>query len=405
MNKKIKYVYISNLPFDGTVFITQILEWLHLYESKGIKFDLYVMFNIKQFFNNSYFNSQRNSIKKNTGLFKGFIFVFPSRGIYLCLNFMLFFSKTLLWLLKYDKIVLMTRATIGKEIKILKSFFPNMIYFICDCRAASGEEKFYVIKKERFYNKKNFKLLGHIFEIEKVNYITADKIFVVSNKLREYVLQNFDINGEKFQSYPCLSDKSKFFYDEQIRAEYRKMLGYSSEDIVILYAGGLSSKWHVSKFILKFYQQAHMLSRRFKFIFLSADEENLNTLLYDFPMLKEHCTCKFVSNAEVVNYLNAADFGTLFREDTIMNNVASPTKFAEYMLAGLPTIISPGVGDYSEYVAQNKLGFVIDIKNLNNFQMEDLLHIKFHREQIAMDAISIFDKRHLLNDICRFLKV
>lgn len=313
MNKKVKYVYISNLPFDGTVFITQIIEWLHLYDSRGVKFDLYVMFSFTHFFKKVYLENQRNSINKYTGLLKKFIFLFPSSGIYLYINSFLFITKTLFWLRKYDKIVIMSRATIGKEVKLLKSIFPDKIYFIYDCRASGGEEKFYTIKKEGLYNKQNFKLLGHIFEIEKTNCNTADKIFVVSNKLKQYIVQNFRISDEKFQMYPCLSDRHKFFYDEQLRLQFRKELGYSKEDIVILYAGGLSSKWHVSKFILKFYQQAYMISCRFKFIFLSADEDKLNTLLSDFPILKEHCTCKFVSNAEVVNYLNAADFGTLFR--------------------------------------------------------------------------------------------
>lgn len=400
MNKKTKYIYISNLHFDGTVFITQILEWLHLYASKGIKFDLYVMLSVTQVFQKTYLKSQRSSINKHTGLFKNFIFLFPSRGMYLYLNSILFITKTLLWLLKYNKVVIMSRATIGKEVKLLKSIFPNKIHFIFDCRASGGEEKFYTIKKEGSYNSHNFKLLGHIFEIEKTNYNTADKIFVVSNKLKEYVVQNFGISEEKFQMYPCLSDKHKFFYNEQLRTQFRKELGYSNEDIVILYAGGLSSKWHISSFILQFYAQASLLSNRFKFMFLSADVDNLNTLLLDYPELKEHCVCKFVSNSEVVNYLNAADYGTLFREDTIMNNVASPTKFAEYMLAGLPTIISPGVGDYTEYVAEKKLGFVVDVKNLNHFKMEDLLNITFDRNQMAIDAISVFDKGSLLDDVC-----
>jgi hypothetical protein len=83
-----------------------------------------------------------------------------------------------------------------------------------------------------------------------------------------------------------------------------------------------------------------------------------------------------------------------------MNNVASPTKFAEYMLAGLPTIISPGVGDYTEFVTEKKLGFVVDVKSLNRFKMEELLNATFDRNQMANDAISVFDKGSLLDDVC-----
>ena len=69
----------------------------------------------------------------------------------------------------------------------------------------------------------------------------------------------------------------------------------------------------------------------------------------------------YVSYKDINDYLNAADFGLLLREDTPTNNVASPTKFAEYLMAGLPTLISQGVGDLSEFVEQNpSSGMVVD---------------------------------------------
>jgi glycosyltransferase involved in cell wall biosynthesis len=392
------------LPFDGTVFVTQVIEWLHLYASKGFKFDLYVMLSITQIFDKSYLKYQKSSINKYTRLFQSFIFLFPSRGFYLYLNSIFFITKTFFWLLKYDNVVIMSRATIGTEVKILKTIFPNKINFVLDCRASGGEEKFYLIKKNGLYDKPSFNILGHIFKIEMINYNTADRILVVSNKLKEYIIQNFRIKDEKFQFYPCLSDRKKFFYSEQLRNHFRKEMGYLADDIVILYAGGLSAKWHVSRFILDFYSYLHLLSNRFKFMFLSADVDDLNSLLSNYPMLKECCVCRYVSNSEVVNYLNVADFGTLFREDTIMNNVASPTKFAEYMLAGLPTLISPGVGDYSRFVEDKKVGIVVDIKNFNNVNFNDLLYFKFDRNQIAVDAISIFDKGFLLDDMCKLFK-
>jgi glycosyltransferase involved in cell wall biosynthesis len=42
-----------------------------------------------------------------------------------------------------------------------------------------------------------------------------------------------------------------------------------------------------------------------------------------------------------------------------LNRLAAPTKFAEYVLCGLPVLISPDIGDYSEYVAANEAGLVI----------------------------------------------
>ena len=64
---------------------------------------------------------------------------------------------------------------------------------------------------------------------------------------------------------------------------------------------------------------------------------------------------------EINNYLNATDYGILFRENLPINNQASPTKFAEYILAGLKVIISEGVGDFSEFVREHDCGQVVSL--------------------------------------------
>jgi len=58
--------------------------------------------------------------------------------------------------------------------------------------------------------------------------------------------------------------------------------------------------------------------------------------------------------------MSIADYGFLLRERSLANAVAAPTKFAEYLAAGLKVLISPGVGDYSDLVEKHALGHVID---------------------------------------------
>ena len=52
------------------------------------------------------------------------------------------------------------------------------------------------------------------------------------------------------------------------------------------------------------------------------------------------------------------------RADDPVNRVASPTKFAEYALCGLPVAISSGIGDYSERVVNESAGFLVDDDDL-----------------------------------------
>lgn len=55
----------------------------------------------------------------------------------------------------------------------------------------------------------------------------------------------------------------------------------------------------------------------------------------------------------------AADLAVLIREDHPLNEVACPTKFAEYVMCGLPVLITEGLGDLSELVQRKKLGIVM----------------------------------------------
>jgi hypothetical protein len=51
---------------------------------------------------------------------------------------------------------------------------------------------------------------------------------------------------------------------------------------------------------------------------------------------------------QVVDHLCAGDVGLLLRERHPMNEVAAPGKFGEYVLSGLPTVMTDGIGDFSE---------------------------------------------------------
>jgi glycosyltransferase involved in cell wall biosynthesis len=63
---------------------------------------------------------------------------------------------------------------------------------------------------------------------------------------------------------------------------------------------------------------------------------------------------------DVPMYLGAADIALLVRKRSIVNATASPVKLAEYMAAGLPVVMSDGIGDLSEAVSQNRLGCVLN---------------------------------------------
>jgi hypothetical protein len=90
-------------------------------------------------------------------------------------------------------------------------------------------------------------------------------------------------------------------------------------------------------------------------LFLCDPHLSIDELLRDFPA---QVARYWLPHDEVRSVLEECDHGLLVRYPCVTNRVASPTKFAEYLSAGLPVIISEGVGDFSALVGQQDLGRV-----------------------------------------------
>jgi len=88
---------------------------------------------------------------------------------------------------------------------------------------------------------------------------------------------------------------------------------------------------------------------------LSNEDAVINELITQFP---NQVSRKWLKHEEVTSFLLACDWGILIREQSVTNKVASPTKFAEYLSAGLPVIISENLGDYTEFVKNNDCGII-----------------------------------------------
>jgi glycosyltransferase involved in cell wall biosynthesis len=62
---------------------------------------------------------------------------------------------------------------------------------------------------------------------------------------------------------------------------------------------------------------------------------------------------------EVPLYLRASDVALAIIRPSYARRSASPTKFAEYLAAGLPVIITAGVGDVDTHIAESRGGALL----------------------------------------------
>ncbi|MDR3610692.1 MAG: hypothetical protein P4L27_09025 [Ignavibacteriaceae bacterium] len=394
--KKKKFVYLCSISYDGTVYKTQVIDWLKLYDLNGITFDLLQIFHFRLHYNPFLMIKQIKTIRKETHLLKGFLYFFPSKNFLYIINTLVLYALFLKYIFRYDNILVLSRGMYGREMNLLKKIFPRKITFYYDARAASAEENKYLSNKRNDFSRKRADIIKYIIDLENRTLQSADKIFVVSEKLKNYFIKNYNTPKYKFFLYPCLSDSNKFYYDKKLRANTRKDLNYTEQDIVYVYAGGLSSSWHVTDFIFNFFNYASQKQGNAKFLILSRDTVSISKMLENNPDLKNKVIFMSVDNEIIGKYYNASDYGILFRENSIMNNVASPTKFAEYLLCGLPVLISEGVGDYSDFCKTNGLGFVINEDQLKDNSLLD--PGIFQSNEFNRDHISAIGKKFLTKE-------
>jgi hypothetical protein len=129
-----------------------------------------------------------------------------------------------------------------------------------------------------------------------------------------------------------------------------------SEDPVRLVYSGSTAGWQSFDLLKDLLTRALDAQPNVRVLFLSKRDANNSALETAYPGRVE---VKWLDHAQVAEALTTCDYGIMVRERTITNQVASPTKFAEYLSNGLPVITNEGLGDFSELVRKENLGIVL----------------------------------------------
>ncbi len=184
----------------------------------------------------------------------------------------------------------------------------------------------------------------------------ADYRIAVTEKLVDYWHERYGYSEGKHVVIPCTlnSDFSPAVISDEEKSKAREKLGIGSGDVVLIYSGSTSG-WQSFSLVYQYLQPFLKKAVSNKIIFLSKPEENIKKLEMEFP---GQILQKWVGHREVPGVLAAGDMGILIREQSTTNRVAAPTKFAEYLSAGLPVIISENIGDYSEFVKTRNCGII-----------------------------------------------
>lgn len=218
------------------------------------------------------------------------------------------------------------------------------------------------------YNVVNDEILkSEISGIEQDVLRRSDTILSVSDALVNYWKSDYNFDSHKHVVIPCtLSNDFVFnFPPEYELANYKKEAGFNQDDIVVVYSGS-SAGWQSFSLVERKMTEVMEKNVKVKLLWLTNDFDRNSDFVKKF---KDRIITNWLQPKDVRNYLLAADYGILYREESVTNRVASPVKFAEYLSCGLNVLISENLGDFSGFVKEQGCGQsgdkAWDLKHLN----------------------------------------
>jgi glycosyltransferase involved in cell wall biosynthesis len=188
----------------------------------------------------------------------------------------------------------------------------------------------------------------------------ADLAVFVSQRMSRHYSGKYGAKGCNELVLPCCVQASDFADSEPARLAARDALGLGSATIVT-YLGTLARwQWPEAMFTLFSDLLRHLPDLHLLLLVPEPDQAEARRWLEDLGVSADTFTLREVPAAEVGGILGVADAGLLLREPHPVNHVSSPTKFGEYMAAGVPVITTPAVGDFAAWIEPHGVGLCVE---------------------------------------------
>jgi glycosyltransferase involved in cell wall biosynthesis len=142
------------------------------------------------------------------------------------------------------------------------------------------------------------------------------------------------------------------------RVAARAALGLE-EGPVMIYVGKFTG-WYMEREMADFFAAARREHPDLRLLVVTqADPAPIEAELARVGVGREHYVVNRSAPEEIGRYLAAADFGISFVRPCVSKISSSPTKVAEYLAAGLPTVTT-AIGDLPELLAGGRAGVLVE---------------------------------------------
>lgn len=327
---KLIYVNCENT----SVMEAQVLSLIEYYRNTNKFSDIILLQGFKN-------KPEKDILERKLSRFNSKIVWFKSWPGYTVFNYFLYFSisKILNQLTLDDKTIIHVRGELyGSIVHRYLCKKKSNAKLLVDMRGV-------IIEQVEEYGISNILLKRNKILFFKNIYRKISKnvqITVVSEAFKEYLIIKHGFLEQNICVHPNIVGE-QFTFNLNLRQEIRKELGLHKDDIVAICSSNGGAAWQKDKDVI-----IPLMALKVKVINLSPTNQEIPGVLN-----------KLVPFNSMPGYLAAADIAILWRDNSIVNNIASPSKFSEFAAMGLWVIHNDTVRIASDFIRQNNAGIIV----------------------------------------------
>lgn len=222
---------------------------------------------------------------------------------------------------------------------MLKGFTKHIVWF-------QG-----VAPEESFMARKSHIRAAVLACIEKVVLKKAKVVLFVSKAMQEHYEKKYHLQLEhKSFIMPCFNElgiEESAFSEEKYRQN------------TFTYVGSLLA-WQCFEETVKLYAAIEKQAKEpVEFCVYTFQQDEAKDILRKHGV--QNYTVDCVPKEELSERIKKAKYGFIVREESVVNHVATPTKFSNYLANGIIPIYSSALRSFAEFDRGNKLGIVYDL--------------------------------------------
>jgi glycosyltransferase involved in cell wall biosynthesis len=230
-----------------------------------------------------------------------------------------------------------------------------------------------------------------IKRLERTGIAKAEQIVVLTNRMRQWLVEQRLAGTEKIEVIPCCVDFSIF---ERANTEPENPL----RRFELIYAGSVEGLYLLEEMGHFFLALRARQPDAFFRILTRATPEYVAKVFQKLGIDANDYAVESAAPVTVPFRLRKADIGISFRKPTFSQIAASPTKIPEYLAAGIPVVCNTGIGDMDRLIEDENVGVLVSELNAEQFaeSVEKIL-ILAKNDKVSQKCIQVARRGFDLN--------